>query len=803
MKSLTLKRLAAAVPLALLATGAALPAAAEPAQTSTYQAMGAATSVGHGTLTPVDTGKLSGKYLQQKVAWSEENCSEADRNRRKDPAFAEIAYRKVECARITVPLNYLEPDRHSLELYALRVRAAMSDGEQGRPLFVNRGGPGGTASDYAMQVADRLPALSETHDVIGIDPRGIGQSSPIDCVTKNYDPDNYRPTALVDQGTDWSCVIKYRQAAFLGTENVARDFDLVRHLLGDSSIDYYGASYGTTVGRTYQSLFPTRSGRFVLDSNTAVRGAKPVEDVGFERRKEQLMAWLSRHNDKYALGLDRGSVEESYAAILEAASGGRLPGLTGDDIDSAWKRASYSDTSFALFAEGLADAKRYLANDRNTTLIQVRDKLFSWAAQGDIHTFYKDGAGGIMVLLADQGELAVNTDWTLPQVFVDWAQNKPTGNSYETALKSIANLSKAEPFGTGELRKVPGASDITNNANFPFVLMLQAEYDPATTWEEGLATLEQLPNSRLVAIEGSGTHGVFRGNNPCSDVVAYRYLQRGERPANHIVCAGVPIPGDKKVYPGPMIAKWQNEKKAVSAPVVLSPQQGATVKPSTEVTGELRGPEGNSTADGQAISVVVDGQHAQTVKLAADGKWRATLPQNLAVGKHKLTASVTDSDSGQVVESNPVEFTIEAADASVLQIKQTFAPESPAGQNTVMTVSFSVPTGMPVSTATEQRFVAPTGFRFTGVATHVLDGGQGSQLRTRVEEDGRVLIVLDPINLNVDGTNQSSADHRTVEVKVSSELEHAGTHTDGTVTVGAASPAPLTGTIQKQAQPRG
>ncbi|WP_268871962.1 alpha/beta fold hydrolase [Amycolatopsis orientalis] len=683
----------------------------------------------------------------------------------------------------------------------------MSAGERARPLFVNRGGPGGSASDYAMQVADRLPALSETHDIIGIDPRGIGQSSPIPCSSKKLDPETYRPTALVDDGTDWSCVIKYRQAAFLGTENVARDFDLVRHLLDEPAIDYFGTSYGTTVGRTYQALFPTRSGRFILDSNTAVQGAKAAVDVGLSRRNEQLTAWLARHDDKYGLGESQKSVQESYTAILAGAAGGRLGGLSKQDIESAWMRTAYADSSFSAFAEGLADAKRYLADDRNVTLIQVRDKLLSGPAQADIHTFYEDSAGGIMVLLADRGlELAVNSEWMLPPEFAGIMKgNRISQGIYAVRLALAGSLADATPFGDGELRKVPGPSDIKNSDNFPFALMMQAEYDLATTWEEGLATLELLPNSKLVAIQGAGTHGVFRGNNPCSDIVAYRYLQRGERPLAHVVCSGVPMPGDDKVYPGPMITKWQEAAAALATPVLLSPQPDVTVKPGAEVTGELRrGGDVAPVTETRTVSVLVDGQQVHTVKTSADGKWRTKLPENLAVGRHKLSSSITDSAGGQASESAPVEFTIEAADASALEIKQTHTPDATPGQDTVMTVSFFAPAGMPVLASAEQRFIAPTGFRFTGVATHVLDGGgQGSDLRTRVEDDGRVLVVLDPIRLNVDESNQSSADHRTIVVRVSARTADAGTHADGTVTIGSARPGVLAGTIQKQVQPRG
>jgi pimeloyl-ACP methyl ester carboxylesterase len=51
-------------------------------------------------------------------------------------------------------------------------------------LFFNFGGPGGTAVDYLQRrgASTLWHALNQRFDIVGFDPRGVGQSTPsIDC----------------------------------------------------------------------------------------------------------------------------------------------------------------------------------------------------------------------------------------------------------------------------------------------------------------------------------------------------------------------------------------------------------------------------------------------------------------------------------------------------------------------------------------------------------------------------------------------------------------------------------------------
>ena len=86
----------------------------------------------------------------------------------------------VECATLDVPLDYEDPDGEQIELYVARTPAS---GDRIGALFVNPGGPGAGARRVRRAASRtccprRSPSTSTSS---GVDPRGVGGSTPIDC----------------------------------------------------------------------------------------------------------------------------------------------------------------------------------------------------------------------------------------------------------------------------------------------------------------------------------------------------------------------------------------------------------------------------------------------------------------------------------------------------------------------------------------------------------------------------------------------------------------------------------------------
>src|SRR5690242_433414 len=87
-----------------------------------------------------------------------------------------------QCAELTVPLDYAEPDGQTIQLSVLRMRATRPKERLGS-LVVNPGGPGGSGVDYA-RAADFVVGkpVRQRFDVVGFDPRGVQRSHPVQCL---------------------------------------------------------------------------------------------------------------------------------------------------------------------------------------------------------------------------------------------------------------------------------------------------------------------------------------------------------------------------------------------------------------------------------------------------------------------------------------------------------------------------------------------------------------------------------------------------------------------------------------------
>src|SRR5882757_7399179 len=211
------------------------------------------------------------KFYQQKPTW--ERCGSGS-----------------QCATINVPLDYSKPDGQSIELRARKVPAKDRTGKIGT-LFINPGGPGGSGVEFAGAASFVLGApLLRKFDVIGWDPRGVGDSTPVKCLdTEQLDkfiaadgsPDNEAEiTELNTEAKTLADGCEQKSGPLLphvSTKDAARDIDVLRGIVGDSELYYLGMSYGTFLGATYAELFPKNVGRLVLDG--AVDPSKPSEQL--------------------------------------------------------------------------------------------------------------------------------------------------------------------------------------------------------------------------------------------------------------------------------------------------------------------------------------------------------------------------------------------------------------------------------------------------------------------------------------------------------------------------------------------
>ena len=193
---------------------------------------------------------------------------DADRRHRTDRD------RHASRCRSTTPIRR----RATFELNVAR-HLARSRSERIGSLLVNPGGPGFGGTDFALH-ADQIygQALLDHFDIVGWDPRGTGASEPaIDCIddydhffaTGDITPDDAAERQqLVDLAKEFATDCVDKNAAYIqyvGTNNSARDMDAIRAALGEEKISYFGFSYGSELGATWATLFPTTVRAAVLD----------------------------------------------------------------------------------------------------------------------------------------------------------------------------------------------------------------------------------------------------------------------------------------------------------------------------------------------------------------------------------------------------------------------------------------------------------------------------------------------------------------------------------------------------------
>ncbi len=188
-----------------------------------------------------------------------------------------------ECATARVPLDYDRPRGRTIRLALLRLPASEPSRRIGS-LFINPGGPGAAAIGFVRNLGKTLysPAVRARFDIVAMDPRGIGQSTPVRCFdtieqsveagtllrTAPDDRRQFRQRAAAARDFARRCARRNGDLLrHLSTANVARDLDLLRRAVGDRRLTYDGISYGTYLGATYAAMFPGKVRALVLDGN--------------------------------------------------------------------------------------------------------------------------------------------------------------------------------------------------------------------------------------------------------------------------------------------------------------------------------------------------------------------------------------------------------------------------------------------------------------------------------------------------------------------------------------------------------
>ena len=446
-----------------------------------------------------------------------------------------------ECTTLSVPLDYADPTVKAMSISVVRLKAT---GTSQGSLVVNPGGPGGSGIEYARAAKYIVSkTLLENFDIVGFDPRGVGTSTPVHCLsakqTDEYiaadgSPDNQteidQSVALSKELADTCASNSADIYAHLDTVSAARDIDILRAALGDAKLNWLGKSYGTFLGATYADLFPTLVGRMLLDGaidpTLSNEEMSKGQALGFENALRRFVDDCPKHDDCPLDATGDAGVQEisDFITYLDAN-----PGKLADGRE-------FTQAMGVLGVVGSLYDKVYGWAELRPNLAAAFDHDYSALATSvDFYTSrnedgtYGDNSNDAIsaVNCLDRPDRAT-VDQTIA-LAKEWKTQAPNFGEYLAWSNLGCTYWHAPATGAPKKITAPGS---------PTILVVGTINDPATpyVWAQGLAS--QLSKGVLLTFDGDGHTAYFQGSK-CIDKEVDNFFLTGTASAG-ITCTDGP-----------------------------------------------------------------------------------------------------------------------------------------------------------------------------------------------------------------------------------------------------------------------
>jgi pimeloyl-ACP methyl ester carboxylesterase len=480
------------------------------------------------------TYKTLAGYYAQKPLWS--NCSGGNT--------------KARCADIIVPLDWADVGANQIKI-AVAVNPAANP-KTAPYLLMNPGGPGGSGKDWITKYITSLGTveLRKKFNLVSFDPRGVGESSAVKCYNTGkmkdflYNASPYDLGSSQDLDFSKNLVQSFGAACLantgtllghIDTSSAAKDMDVIRAVLGSKKLNYLGYSYGTLLGITYASFFPTKVGKFVLDGVVDPTTTPEADSLN------QLKGFQS-------------AMKAYLADCISNVSGCPFDGLT---VDQAMTKIGTDflkplETTSMYTSE---KSRKLTINSGFTGIISALYSKDSWqyltrAFQDVLGKAHPDGR--IFLLLADN------------YLAYDDSTNTFSGNENE-AFKAISCLDSRESESMSAMHQqnskvlaispvfgrywqygglacykwpfdvVAGPTDYSAK-NAPTMLVVGTTNDPATPYSQAKNVAHKvLAHGWLLTYKGEG-HTAYGSSNQCVTDVVENFFSNGTLPAKEKTC---------------------------------------------------------------------------------------------------------------------------------------------------------------------------------------------------------------------------------------------------------------------------
>ncbi|GAW14940.1 hypothetical protein ANO14919_043460 [Xylariales sp. No.14919] len=440
----------------------------------------------------------------------------------------------LTCATLQVPLDWSHihsNKNETVELGMVRLEAEDKENRIGY-LFINPGGPGGQATSTVAGAADRLdPEIRARFDIVGLDPRGVGISTPVQCDPEAF---NKRVKFMPRTEEEYEALVQYNAdlganclkktgplVNYVDTISAAKDHEAVRLALGEKAT-YLGLSYGTQLFSQYAALFPDSFRAIVLDGNLQRSQSESsnllIESTSYEATLKQFFDWCASTDECALQGKDAAAV---FKSVRDKAADAPIPAPGCDDVSC---RSDVTKEDVLFTTQG------FLISQRN------------WPVLGQA---LLEADNGNATILSGFNQIAVGDAYEDSYLYAgtaigcqDWAH----------ASKSLADVVEKENLGETFSPLTLGASQSyklqtqclgwpapLSNPPAPIVykgsvelLMVNSLYDPSTSYTWALGLQSEIKNAVLLTRNGSGHTSYLLGGETTN--VTNNYLLHLELP---------------------------------------------------------------------------------------------------------------------------------------------------------------------------------------------------------------------------------------------------------------------------------
>jgi pimeloyl-ACP methyl ester carboxylesterase len=447
-----------------------------------------------------------------------------------------------QCATLKAPLDWAEPKGDTIKLALIRAKASGAEDKRIGSLVFNFGGPGGSGVTTLPAFGSEYAKLRTRYDLVSFDPRGVGRSAPVECLNdlqldvyfeQDGTPDtSAERTALLNNTKEFNAACEEnsrKTLPHLRTTDAARDLDLMRQVLGDDKLHYFGISYGTELGGVYAHLFPKNVGRAVFDAvvdptQNSEQGSLGQAE-GFQLALDNFAEDCTSQLTDCPVGDTAQDVRNRIAKLLADLDRNPIPGigqrlLTQTAATNGIAQALYSKDFWEYLTEGLEQAY--------------------------------DGDGRVLMLLSDsmngRSENGEYSNIAAANISINCADDKPRYTSADVERK-LPEFRAASPlFGdfmawsmvTCTDWPVAGAADhpdVRATGSAP-ILVVGNTGDPATPYEGARKMVKALGEGVGVELTYKGQgHGAYDSRNKCVQDAVDGYLLTGKVPAAGTVCS--------------------------------------------------------------------------------------------------------------------------------------------------------------------------------------------------------------------------------------------------------------------------